>query len=253
MNYKLKNKNCIITGASQGLGRAIAILMAKEGCNLILVSRRPKPLKAVEKIINPNFKNKIAYALPYDVTKKDAPKKIINFCKKNFGIPDILINSAGGSRPTSWDAAESQWEEGMTLNFTALRKLTTEIIPLMQKKKWGRVINITGSVEPREVNIANAAKSAVHAWAKGLSRVVAKDGITVNSISPGRLKTEQILKRRHPNLNERKKFIKENIPVGYFGEPEDLGYLAVFLASPIARYITGELIHVDGGMKRFAH
>ena len=116
-----------------------------------------------------------------------------------------------------------------------------------------RVINITGSVEPREVNIANAAKSAVHAWAKGLSRVVAKDGITVNSISPGRLKTEQILKRRHPNVNERKKFIKENIPVGYFGEPEDLGHLAVFLASPIARYITGELIHVDGGMKRFAH
>ena len=185
--------------------------------------------------------------------KKDAPKKIIDFCKKNFGTPDILINSAGGSRPTTWDATEAQWEEGMMLNFTALRKLTTEIIPLMQKKKWGRVINITGSVEPREVNIANAAKSAVHAWAKGLSRVVAKDGITVNSISPGRLKTEQILKRRHPNVNERKKFIKENIPVGYFGEPEDLGHLAVFLASPIARYITGELIHVDGGMKRFAH
>ena len=142
---------------------------------------------------------------------------------------------------------------GYDVKFYSFRKLTTEIIPLMQKKKWGRVINITGSVEPREVNIANAAKSAVHAWAKGLSRVVAKDGITVNSISPGRLKTEQILKRRHPNLNERKKFIKENIPVGYFGEPEDLGYLAVFLASPIARYITGELIHVDGGMKRFAH
>lgn len=253
MNYKLKNKNCIITGASQGLGKAIAILLAEEGCNLILVSRRPKPLKAVEKIINTKYKKKIAYSLPYDVTNKDAPKKIISFCKKKFGIPGVLINSAGGSRPTTWNATDTQWDEGMTLNFTALRKLTTEIIPLMQKKKWGRVINITGSVEPREVNIANAAKSAVHAWAKGLSRVVAKDGITVNSISPGRLKTEQILKRRHPNINERKKFIKENIPVGYFGEPEDLGHLAVFLASPIARYITGELVHVDGGMKRFAH
>ena len=253
MNYKLKNKNCIITGASQGLGKAIAILLAEEGCNLILVSRRPKPLKAVEKIINTKSKKRLAYSLPYDVTKKDAPKKIISFCKKNFGTPSILINSAGGSRPTTWNATDTQWEEGMTLNFTALRKLTTEIIPLMQKKKWGRVINITGSVEPREVNIANAAKSAVHAWAKGLSRVVAKDGITVNSISPGRLKTEQILKRRHPNVNERKKFIKENIPVGYFGEPEDLGHLAVFLASPLARYITGELVHVDGGMNRFAH
>ena len=229
MNYKLKNKNCIVTGASQGLGKAMAVLLAQEGCNLILVSRRPKPLKIVEKRINAKIKKKIAFALPYDVTKKDAPKKIIDFCKKKFGTPDILINSAGGSRPTTWDATEAQWEEGMMLNFTALRKLTTEIIPLMQKKKWGRVINITGSVEPREVNIANAAKSAVHAWAKGLSRVVAKDGITVNSISPGRLKTEQILKRRHPNVNERKKFIKENIPVGYFGEPEDLGHLALSL------------------------
>lgn len=253
MNYNLSKKNCIVTGASQGLGKAIANLLAAEGCNLILVSRRPKPLKSVEKIINSKFKKKIAYALPCDVTKLDSPKKIIDFCKKKFGSPDILINSAGGSRPTTWDATDAQWEEGMTLNFTALRKLTTKIIPLMKKKKWGRVINITGSVEPREVNIANAAKSAVHAWAKGLSRVVAKDGITVNCISPGRLNTEQILKRRHPNLKERKKFIQENIPAGYFGEPEDLGCLAVFLSSPIARYITGELIHVDGGMKRFAH
>ena len=104
MNYKLKNKNCIVTGASQGLGKAMAILLAQEGCNLILVSRRSKPLKIVEKRINAKIKKKIAFALPYDVTKKDAPKKIINFCKKNFGSPDILINSAGGSRPTTWDA-----------------------------------------------------------------------------------------------------------------------------------------------------
>ena len=160
---------------------------------------------------------------------------------------------AGGSRPTTWDAPETFWEEGMALNFTALRKLTTKIIPIMKKNKWGRVINITGSVEPREVNIANAAKSAVHAWSKGLSRVVAKDGVTINCISPGRLKTEQILKKRHPNLKERKKFIKENIPVGYFGEPEDLAYIVVFLSSPLARYVTGEIVHVDGGMKKFAH
>ena len=139
------------------------------------------------------------------------------------------------------------------IEFYCFKEINYKNYTLNEKKKWGRVINITGSVEPREVNIANAAKSAVHAWAKGLSRVVAKDGITVNCISPGRLNTEQILKRRHPNIKERKKFIKENIPVGYFGEPEDLGCLAVFLVSPLARYITGELIHVDGGMKRFAH
>ena len=230
MNLLLKNKKCIVTGASQGLGRAIATLLAAEQCDLVLVARRKKPLVEVQKLISKKYNSKVF---------------ILSI--------DVLVNSAGGSRPTTWDAPESFWEEGMNLNFTALRKLTTKIIPIMKKNKWGRVINITGSVEPREVNVANAAKSAVHAWAKGLSRVVAANGITINSISPGRLNTEQILKRRHPDPKERKKFIKENIPVGYFGEPEDLACLVVFLSSPVARYITGELLHVDGGMKRFAH
>jgi 3-oxoacyl-[acyl-carrier protein] reductase len=252
MQLLLNNKKCIVTGASQGLGKAIAILLAAEQCDLVLVARRKKPLEEVKKFIQKKYNCNVA-TLSIDVTSKNADTKIKDFALKQLGTIDVLINSAGGSRPTTWDAPESFWEEGMSLNFTALRKLTTKIIPIMTKNKWGRVINITGSVEPREVNVANAAKSAVHAWAKGLSRVVAANGITINSISPGRLNTEQILKRRHPNIKERKKFIKENIPVGYFGDPEDLACLAVFLSSPIARYITGELIHVDGGMKRFAH
>ena len=252
MQLLLHNKKCIVTGASQGLGRAIAILLAAEQCDLVLVARRKKPLEEVKKFIQKKYNCNVV-TLSIDVTSKNADIKIKDFALKQLGTIDVLINSAGGSRPTTWDAPESFWEEGMSLNFTALRKLTTRIIPIMTKNKWGRVINITGSVEPRAVNVANAAKSAVHAWAKGLSRVVAANGITINSISPGRLNTEQILKRRHPNIKERKKFIKENIPVGYFGDPEDLACLAVFLSSPIARYITGELIHVDGGMKRFAH
>ena len=252
MQLLLNNKKCIVTGASQGLGKAIAILLAAEQCDLVLVARRKKPLEEVKKFIQKKYNCNVV-TLSIDVTSKNADIKIKDFALKQLGTIDVLINSAGGSRPTTWDAPESFWEEGMSLNFTALRKLTTRIIPIMTKNKWGRVINITGSVEPREVNVANAAKSAVHAWAKGLSRVVAANGITINSISPGRLNTEQILKRRHPNIKERKKFIKENIPVGYFGDPEDLACLAVFLSSPIARYITGELIHVDGGMKRFAH
>lgn len=252
MDLLLKKKKCLVTGASQGLGRAIATILAQEECDLVLVARRKKPLQDVAKSISKKYKVKV-YILPLDVTSKNADVKIKNFTLSKLGSIDILINSAGGSRPTTWDAPESFWEEGMSLNFTALRKLTTKIIPIMKKKKWGRVINITGSVEPREVNIANAAKSAVHAWSKGLSRIVAKDRITINNISPGRLKTEQILRRRHPNLKERKQFIKENIPAGYFGEPEDLANLVVFLCSPLARYITGELLHVDGGMKKFAH
>ena len=238
MQLLLHNKKCIVTGASQGLGRAIAILLAAEQCDLVLVARRKKPLEEVKKFIQKKYNCNVV-TLSIDVTSKNADIKIKDFALKQLGTIDVLINSAGGSRPTTWDAPESFWEEGMSLNFTALRKLTTKIIPIMTKNKWGRVINITGSVEPREVNVANAAKSAVHAWAKGLSRVVAANGITINSISPGRLNTEQILKRRHPNIKERKKFIKENIPVGYFGDPEDLACLAVFFKLPYSEIYYG--------------
>jgi 3-oxoacyl-[acyl-carrier protein] reductase len=125
-------------------------------------------------------------------------------------------------------------------------------IPGMRAQKYGRVINITGSSEPRGVNVANSAKAAVHAWAKGLSRVVGGDGVTINSLPPGRINSEQILTKVHPDPKEREAFAKANIPAGYFGEPEDMGNLITFLASPLARYITGEVIHVDGGMKKFA-
>lgn len=89
----------------------------------------------------------------------------------------------------------------------------------------------------------------MHAWAKGLSRVVAADSISINSLPPGRINSEQILNKVHPDPKEREEFAKANIPAGYFGDPEDMGYLTTFLASPLARYITGEIIHVDGGLR----
>ncbi|MEE9318228.1 MAG: SDR family oxidoreductase, partial [Rhodospirillales bacterium] len=150
------------------------------------------------------------------------------------------------------DAPDDAWLEGMTLNFEALRRLTLPFIPKMQEHAFGRIINITGTSEPGAVNIAASAKAAVHAWAKGLSRVLAADGITVNCLPPGRIISEQILNKVHPDPEERQAFAEANIPVGYLGEPEDMAHLIAFLASPLARYITGEVIHVDGGMRRFA-
>jgi 3-oxoacyl-[acyl-carrier protein] reductase len=252
MDLQLTGKRCLVTGASRGLGRSTAVMLAAEGSTIAVVARRAELLEELsEEIVNAGGIAPVMIVA--DVTADGAADKIINAANKGLGGVDVLINSAGGSRPTSWDASESEWDEGMGLNFTALRRLSTAAIPGMQKNNWGRVINITGTVEPSGMNIANAAKSAVHAWAKGLSRDIAKDGVTVNSIAPGRLKTEQIMERRHPDPVEREEFAARNIPVGYFGEPEDLAVLAVFLSSPLARYITGELFHVDGGMKRFAH
>ncbi len=159
------------------------------------------------------------------------------------------MNCAGGSRPLPVDAPETAWVEAMTLNFTRQRQITHALLPGMIERRWGRIINITGKSEPEGLNAAFAAKAAVHAWAKGLSREVGKYGITVNSIPPGRIMSEQI-RRNYPE-DFRKHFAETEIPVRYWGEPEDLAVLAVFLASPLARYITGTVIPVDGGLRRY--
>ena len=151
-----------------------------------------------------------------------------------LGRIDILINAAGGSRPILYDAPLPVWDEGMTLNFFRLRELTHAVLPAMQKNRFGRIVNITGSSEPRGVNVANAAKAAVHAWAKGLSREMAKHNITINSIQPGRILSEQIM-RFHPTEEDRRRFAQEHIPAGRFGEPEELAALAIFLVFAAGR------------------
>ena len=138
----------------------------------------------------------------------------------------------------------------MTLNFVRVRQLTHAVLPGMIDRKWGRVVNITGKSEPECLIAATPAKAAVHAWSKGLSREVGKHGITVNCIPPGRIMSEQI--RRKYSEEFRAEQSATEIPVGRYGEPEELAALAVFLCSPVARYITGTVMPVDGGLRRYA-
>lgn len=166
---------------------------------------------------------------------------------------DIVVNSAGGSRPIELLAPESVWSEAHELNFVAVRRTTLAFVAEMMAHNWGRVINITGTLEPLTLTASNAAKAAVHAWAKALSRHVAPRRVTVNSIVPGRIMTEQMRERLFPNDAERERFAQENIPLGHFGEPKDVAALATFLCSELARYVTGNVFHVDGGMHRFAY
>lgn len=251
MDLQLKGRPCLVTGASQGIGKGAARILAAEGCRVAILARR-------EALLN-EFADEIEAAgadrpvvIAADATLPDAAETIRDRVYDAFGSLDILVNAAGGSRPVPWDADEDAWQEGMNLNFDTLRRLTNAFMPGMRKQKYGRVINVTGGNEPFNVNVAGTAKAAVHFWAKGLARVVAPDGVTVNSLPPGRINSEQILTKLHADPTERAAFIKQNIPIGYFGEPEDMGNLIAFLASPLARYITGEVINVDGGMRRFA-
>jgi 3-oxoacyl-[acyl-carrier protein] reductase len=250
MDLQLAGKTALVTGASRGIGRAIALGLAREGVKLAIAARRVNLLEELAREIV-SGRNGEPLVLEADLYREGAAERLAAQAVKGLGRVDILINAAGGSRPYPFEATNEQWAEGMLVNFMRLRELSHAVIPGMKGRKWGRIINITGTSEPRGLNAANSAKAAVHAWAKGLSREMAKHGITINSIQPGRIMSEQIM-RFHPTEEDRRKFAEENIPMGRFGEPEELANLAIFLASPRAGYITGTVTPVDGGMSRFA-
>jgi len=251
MDLQLRGKTCLVTGASRGIGRGAAKVLAAEGCRVAVLARREELLAELAAEIAGSGGER-PLVIVEDLTTSGAPERVRDRILATFGGLDVLVNNAGSSRPVKWNATEEQWLEGMTLNFELVRRITNQFIPTMREQGWGRIINITGANEPPGVNIASVAKAALHNWAKGLSRELAPDGITVNCLPPGRINSEQILERLHPTEQNRQAFIAANIPIGFFGEPEDMAYLIAFLASPRARYITGEVIHVDGGMHRFA-
>ena len=248
MDLQLKGRTALVTGASMGIGRAVARMLASEGVTVAAVARRKSLLEELAAEIE-RAQDPAPALIVQDVMAPDAGHRIRDQAIAALGQIDILVNCAGGSRPLPIDAGEDRWEEAMTLNFTRVRQLTQAILPGMVERRWGRIVNITGKSEPDRVNAAFAAKAGVHAWAKGLSREVGQLGITVNSVAPGRIMSEQI--RRNYPPEERERFSRTEIPIGRYGEPEELAVMAVFLCSPLAGYITGTVIPVDGGLRRY--
>ncbi|MBI2735409.1 MAG: SDR family oxidoreductase [Rhodospirillales bacterium] len=243
MDFELKDRTCLVTGASAGIGAGITHLLAGQGVRVAATARRVDRIEQ-----HPNVT-----PIAADITSADDLARLARDAIQALGQVDIVVNCTGGSRPTTVDASEEFWEEALALNFTSARRLTTALLPGMRQRRWGRIINISGTMEPRGLNAAVAAKAALHLWAKGLACDVAAEGVTVNTIQPGRINSEQILEKLHPTEESRRAFIARNIPMGHFGEPEDIAHLVAFLASPCARYITGTVIPVDGGMRNFAH
>ena len=247
MDLELGGRVAIVTGASAGIGRAIARVLAAEGARIVAVARRGARLASLREEI-------VAQDRPRPLLAEgdlyDAPVagKVVRDALAHFARIDILVNAAGGSRPLGVDADDAAWDEAFALNFTAARRLAQAVLPEMRRVRFGRIVNITGMVEPRTVNGAGVAKAALHAWAKGLAAEVAGDGVTVNCLGPGRIHSEQVHERLHPTAEDRQAFARANIPIGHFGDPEDVAYAAAFLCSPKARYITGQRIYVDGGM-----
>ena len=251
MDLQLDDKIALITGGGTGIGFGIAEMLAEEGARVVLLGRREKVLQdAAERIA---LKAKHAPGIIVsDLTAHEAGKQIAAEALDRFGHIDILVNNAGTSEVLGVGGAEDSWQNAYALRVVAPRQLAEALLPEMRMRKFGRIINIGGTFEVQSIiNSASVMNAARTVYSKSLSHEVAKDGITVNTVGPGVIISEQIDKI-FPTKEAREEYCSRNIPVGYFGEPGDLAALVAFLASPIARYITGELIAVDGGSHRFA-
>lgn len=249
MDLQLQGKTALVTGASVGIGRGIARALAAEGVRVAVSARRVDKLAELAAEITAAGGPE-PVLIEQDLYADDAAARTAAAAVDGLGRVDILVNNAGGSRAfKDLHVSEAQWQEAMTLNFHRPRQLADALIDGMVGRGWGRIVNITGKSEPDHVNGAFCAKAGIHSWAKGLSRMVGRHGVTVNCVPPGRIHSEQIYRNYTPEYRQWQ--CDNEIPVGRYGEPEDIAALVTFLCSPLAGYITGAVIPVDGGLRRY--
>lgn len=249
MNHRfdLTGKVALVTGGSQGLGKAMARGLVESGAKVILLSRDEAKLKEslVEVLKGTQGDGKIIVA---DLAQRSAVKEVAPKAIDAFGKIDILINNAGTNRPQPIDQiTDEAWDQVLELNLTSVMGLTRELVPGMKERRWGRVINIASIMATISKEGRNG-YSATKAALLGLTRASALDlgpfGVTVNCLSPGPFLTELPGKLLSPG---EKAAFASHTAVGRWGEPEELVGAMLLLASPAGSYITGTNLVVDGG------
>jgi 3-oxoacyl-[acyl-carrier protein] reductase len=246
MDLFLKGKTAIVTGASQGIGRAITKELAIEGVKVFATARNEVLLNSLKEEIA-SVGGVIPETFIQDFLATDAPQNIASTALSRLKQIDILINNAGRSCPVDVVAEEEPWITSMALDFDRPRQLTQLLLPHFIEGRQGCILNLISSYELRSVNVSAIAKGAVVIWSKQLATQLGQFGIRVNCIQPGLIDTENI--RPFFPGNERRKFAEREIPMGDFGEPQDMANMATFLVSPRAKYITGAVVAIDGGMR----
>jgi 3-oxoacyl-[acyl-carrier protein] reductase len=238
---ELNDKIALVTGASRGIGKAIALGLAAAGCDVAVnyVSREAEARQTAEAI---QALGRRAFVAQGDVSKSADVAALVAAVQAKLGSVDILVNHAGRAAFESIEQmTEASWNECMQLNLTSVFLLTQAVLPSMRARKWGRVINLTSVAAQAGSVMAvhySAAKAGVIAATKSYARLLAKEGVTVNAISPALISTEMVAS--NPNIKP------DMIPVGRFGRVEECADVAVMLARNA--YITGQTISVNGGM-----
>jgi 3-oxoacyl-[acyl-carrier protein] reductase len=236
----LSGRIALVTGSSRGIGRAIALRLARAGADVAINFRaRVEEARAVESQIREMGQR--SAAIQADVSDGEAARRLAESVEERLGPIDILINNAGIARPRSIDeVTEQDWDESMAVNLKSCFLLTQAVLPGMRRRRWGRIVNMS-SVAAQIGGVVGPHYAAAKAGVFGLTHFyasrLAKDGITVNSIAPALVDTDMV--RANPNARP------DIIPMGRFGAPDEVAEAAVMLATN--GYITGQTINVNGG------
>lgn len=267
MDLKLNGKKALVTGSSKGIGEAIVRKLALEGA-VVIVHGRDKA--QAEKVANDIIMlGARAYVVVGDLTHDDEVQQLVATAEKLAGPIDILINNAGGSgsvKQTWNDTQPASWASAYDRNVLAALRVTTRLLPKMQAAQWGRVINISSlaaTMPPPTAPDYSACKAAINAMTASMAKAVAADGVTVNAVSPGTIHSSTLDARFREVAQERGVASKDapweeiervvlpmfaQVPVGRVGRLDEIAAAVAFLASPIASYITGINLRIDGGL-----
>ena len=255
MNLRLTDKVAIVTGSSRGLGRASAQALAAEGCRVTLCARGADALRAAADDLGRTIqKPDRVLAVTADVSTPDGVKAVVSQTLARFGRIDVLVNNVGKAGGGDLlDTPDEEWRSAIDQTLFPAIRMSREVVPHMRSN--GGVIIMIASIYGRESGgrmTYNAVKAAEISLAKALSRQLAGDNIRVNSVAPGSILFEggSWWKRQQEDPDGIAEFIRRELPFGRFGTPDEIGAVVAFLASPLASWISGACIPVDGGQGR---
>ena len=261
MDLALRGHTALVFGGSKGLGRGCADALAAEGVDVALVARGQEALDRAAGEITARF-GVAAYAFAADLADHDAVLRAVDQAEAVLGgRVDILVNNTGGPPPSGVAGVDpALWAAQFQTMVLSVFRVTDRVLPAMRARRWGRVLTVASTtvIEPNPaLGMSNTLRSALVGWSKTLAGEVARDGVTVNMILPGRIATDRttfldgaVAQRTGSTPDAVQAEVAQAIPVGRYGTPDEFGAVAAFLASERAAFVTGSMIRVDGGAVR---